>query len=475
MRQGANVFGFVAALGGWPLLGVLWLGCRCSAEPSEPALPAPGSRAPDCVRGSAQLTLAPGDAEPTRHGPDPEPGLDLPFSTEPGVAIGAGASFFATALRHDKARAVAVLARVGVNDPAVEVLELGNVQGNVAPARVVADGRDLVVALQRAVVGGHALRLARLPGGDLSSPLQWTEPVSQGLDESNAFDLGARGGQALVVWDDWVTAANHGRVVAASITFEPVQRRVGEVRTLSGPGVDAEAPRVAARPGGYWLAWLVNSDARGAGRVYDPGGRDDDLAAPAASGARWLEVLPLDAEGRPEAEPRRLTPIAERVVGFDLTAGDAGNAWLAWRQDAASPAAAGGRILLAELRTDGTEAIVTVREDDVGAGEPTFLPGAGLAAAWLTFPDAQDRTLLLRLTAPLALSPPLRLGPELTQAAALAAVGERILFAQPRGRAIELFAAACAPASPSSSSPAPGAAVGPRSSAAVPMDAAAPE
>ena len=54
---------------------------------------------------------------------------------------------------------------------------------------------------------------------------------------------------------------------------------------------------------------------------------------------------------------------------------------------------------MAELRADGTEESTTVREEDVGAGEPTFLPAGGTASPWLTFPDAQDRTLLMRVDA----------------------------------------------------------------------------
>ena len=100
---------------------------------------------------------------------------------------------------------------------------------------------------------------------------------------------------------------------------------------------------------------------------------------------------------------------------------------------------------MAELRADGTEESTTVREEDVGAGEPTFLPAGGTASPWLTFPDAQDRTLLMRVDGSRALSPPLRLGPDLASGAALAAIGEHILFAQPRGRSIELFAASCRP------------------------------
>ena len=163
------------------------------------------------------------------------------------------------------------------------------------------------------------------------------------------------------------------------------------------------------------------------------------------SGARWIEVVALDAAGRPEGRPRRLTPVEQRVVGYDITRAGDGSARVVWRQDAPSPSSAGGRVFMAELRADGTEESTTVREEDVGAGEPTFLSAGATALPWLTFPDAQDRTLLMRVDDAHALSPPLRLGPDLAASAALAAIGEHILFAQPRGRSIELFAASCRP------------------------------
>lgn len=440
--------------GAWPWLFAFCSGCRCSAEPSAPS--PSGAEALSCQRGSAQLTLSPGGAAPALMEPADDPGVELPFSIEPGVAIGVSSTFFATALRHESRGAIALLGRIGMEDPAVEVIELGRVRGDVAPPRLASDGEDVIVALQRATAGGHDVQVARLRGGALSAPLDWKSAPHQASDESSGFDLGAHAGQALIVWDDWVAAANHGRVVSATVPLDAAPTSV-EARAVSAAGVDAESPRVTSRPDGYWLAWLVNP-AVGAGRprVYDPGGGERDDVAPKAlaSGPRWVEVLQLDAGGRPRGSPRRLTPMDERVVGYDLTAGGDGSAWLSWRQDAPSSSAAGGRIFMAQLRPDGTEDVITVREEDVGAGEPTLLPVGAAASPWLTFPDAQDRTLLLRLDASRVLAGPLRLGSEIEGAAALAAIGERILFAQPRGRSIELFPAACTlPAAPKGGRP----------------------
>jgi hypothetical protein len=427
----------------WPLLCALSAGCRCSAE--QPAAISSTGRAEvfSCQRGTAQLTLAPGGgAESALPEPGEELGVELPFSAESGVALGVGSMFFATALRHEARGAVALLGRLGVGDASVELLELAQVQGNVAPPRLAVDGEDIIVAVQEGAPGGHDVRVARLRAGAWSAPPEWRDVAHQASDESNAFDLAAHAGQALVVWDDWVTPANHGRVVAASVSLEPAPTAKVETLAISAAGVDAEAPRVEARPGGYWLGWLVNPHfGTGPRRVYDPGGRESDDVTAATPGARWIEVVALDAAGRIQGKPRRLTPIEQRVVGYDLTRGGDGSAWVVWRQDAPSPSSAGGRVFMAKLGLDGTEEVATVREDDVGAGEPTFLPAGATLSPWLTFPDAQDRTLLMRVDR--AVSPPLQLGPDIAGAAALAAIGEHILFAQPRGRSIELFAASC--------------------------------
>jgi hypothetical protein len=274
-------------------------------------------------------------------------------------------------------------------------------------------------------------------------------------DESNAFELAARAGQVVIAWDDWSAANDHGRVLVATMALDEASANPVEGRSLSGAGVDAERPRLTERPGGYWLGWLANA-ARGDGRarVYDPGGgeREDRTAQP-SYGARWIEILPLDFQGQPAGELRRLAAPQERVVGYDLTTSPAGHAWIVWRQGAAAPTASGGRILMAELRSDGGRDVADVREEELGSGEPSWLAAGVGEAPWLTFPDAQDRSVLMRIDRFPPAGTPLRLPADMKTAAALAASAEQLLFATPRGRAVELFAASCNGAAPAARAP----------------------
>lgn len=422
------------------------LGCRCSSEP----LPAPAAApvaidAPDCVRSSLQLTLAPTGSEPEPAESPLDPSVELPFATEPGMAVALPAGFFATGLRHESRGAVALLGRVGAEDAPTQLVELGHVRGDVLPPRLAGDGVDLWVVLQDATPGGRQLRIGRFTAADLGREVAWRQGPEQTSAESSSFDLAAQTGSAVLAYDDWSASANHGRILIASIAGAPAEGSRIEGRAVSLPGVDAEAPRISARPGGgYWLAWLVNATSVGSGRVYDPGEESNERAAAgSAYNARWLSFASLDARGKLIGEAHRLTARQGRVVGYDLATGPSGNAWLTWRQDAPTPGASGGRIAIAEVGSDSRPIIRSIRDEDVGAGEPNWLFASGAVSRWLTFPDARDQTVLLRLELSGKLSGPLLLGPDLEGAGALAARGEELLFALPRGRSLELFAATC--------------------------------
>jgi hypothetical protein len=420
-------------------------GCRCSSEgPAPREAPAAAIPTPPCVRGSVQLTFAPSgaDGQPAQAPLDPD--LELPFASEPGMALALGADFFATGLRHESRGAVALVGRLGADGSVPRLVELGRVRGDVLPPRLASDGTDLWVVLQEGTPSGRELRVSRLAGANLDVAPSWRPGPAQTSAESSAFDVAARAGSALLVYDDWAAVDNHGQIFAAVVRSEDSPEARIEGHPVSAALVDAEAPRVTVRPGGYWLAWLVNARSAGTGRVYDPGDEvKENARAGSAYGSRWLSIVALDTSGKAIGEVRRLTGRQERVVGYDLTAGPSGSAWLTWRQDAPTPGSSGGRIFTAEVRSDGSKDVLPVREDDVGAGEPTWLFAGSDAAPWLTFPDARDRTVLLRAVAPGRLGTPLHPGPELEGAGALAAAGERVLFAVPHGRAIELVPATC--------------------------------
>lgn len=430
-------YGLAAAL--------LAIGCRCASEPVGVAAVASASRAAaDCERQSVLLTLAPSDAEREPATAPLDPSVELPFATEPGMAIALAGGFYATGQRHGSRGAVALLGRVGAEDAPTQLIELGQVRGDVLPARLAADDSDLWVVLQEATANGRALRVGRFPRADLNQSPIWRPGPEQVNAESSGFDIAAQQGRALLAYDDWSAAGNHGRILAAAFGAAPADAAGVEGRAVSLPGVDAEAPRVTARPGGFWLAWLVNGSGGGTGRVYDPGDEQNERAAPgSAYGARWLTVVALDLQGKPIGDGRRITARQERVVGYDLSTAPSGAAWLVWRQDAPTPGASGGRIAMAEVPIDGSAEIRAVREEDVGAGEPTWLPADADAPRWLTFPDARDRTLLMRVPGLREIGAPLRLGDDLLGAGALAASGNRVLFAAPQGRTLVLFPAAC--------------------------------
>jgi len=400
---------------------------------------------PDCQRQSVLLTFAPSDAQRESAEVQHDPDVELPFATEPGMAIALAGGFFATGQRHESRGAVALLGRVGADDAPTQLVELGHLRGDVLPPRLAGDGTDLWVVLQEAAPKGRALRVGRVVRADLNQPPVWRPGPDQTNAESSGFDIAAQPGAALLAYDDWSATGNHGRVLAAAFdAAQPPAERI-EGHAVSLPGVDAEAPRVTARPGGFWLAWLVNASGASTGRVYDPGDEQNERAAAgSAYGSRWLSIIALDLKGKPIGEARRLTARQERVVGYDLTTGPTGAAWLVWRQDAPTPGSSGGRIAMAEVPIDGSAEVRAVRDEDVGAGEPTWLFAGEDAARWLTFPDARDRTLLLRVPALRELDAPLRLGEDLQGAGALAAFGDRVLFAVPRGRSLELFPATCA-------------------------------
>ena len=422
-------------------------GCRCSSEPVDnvPTVNA-AARAPHCVRDDVQLTLEPSSGSQSVEAPL-DPDIEQPFASEPGMALAFGREFFATGLRHESRGAVALLGRIGSGDSAPQLIELGHVRGDVLGPRLAADDDNLWVVVQEGTPRGRELRVGHYPAGNIGLPAAWRQGPEQGSAESSAFDIAAREGGALLVYDEWSASENHGRVLAASLHASAVEGPRLEGQPISPAGSDAETPRVAARPGGYWVAWLVNASGGGTGRTYDPANEQDERAgAGAAYGARWLSIAPLDSSGKLSGEVRRVTNRRDRVLGFDLATSPSGSAWLAWRQDAPTPGASGGRVYVGEVGADAKREPRLVREDDVGSGEPAWLAARGDGVRWLTFPDGRDRTLLMRVGSLQAITAPLKLGSELEGAGALAASGGKVLFALPRGRAIELFAAACAPA-----------------------------
>ena len=441
-------------------LAALWgSGCRCASDAPSPAPHDAGVGGPRCRRDDAQLTLAASGGTAMGEG-ELEAHIELPFSVETGASVAVGSDFFVSALRHEARGAVALLARFSPGGGPGQILELQRLHGDVLAPRLAADSGDLVVALAEATASGHDVMIGRLRGGAVDALPVWQRALSRSNSESGAFELAARGGVAVLAWDEWIAEPGHGAIRVVALPHAGVAEpsaAAPQPRWVSRPGVDAEAPRISARPGGFWLAWIANTiDARSArvrARVYDPadesggdaGAGKGRLVAASPPAGRHVELVPLDGAGEPAGEVLRLGSGAENVVGFDLASSPTGRAWIAWRQGAFAAAAPGGQLFVVEVGSDGSQTVLSVRDSDVGAGEPSWLPGAS-KTAWLSFPNADDLTVLAGVEEPLRLGAPWLLDAALRGAAALAANDTRVLLSAPRGRAIELFSAACAAA-----------------------------
>jgi hypothetical protein len=461
----ANKPGRRSQRSGWlwlvvPLL--LGVGCRCHDE-APASIPPSSAALVDCHRDGAELVVSSGAgvSEPDTGGRDSE--TELPFAVEPGVALEHEGLFFVTALRHESRAAVALLARLSAepgSSTTPELTELATLRGEPPPPKLTTSGEDVVVGMFEAHAAGYQIRFARLSRSDRGAPLVWWDGPSASR-EAKGFELAATGDRVLAVWDDWSAREKLGRIFVALVPARagakqapaPAAANVaqGELavpRAISAASDDVEEPRVAVRPGGYWVAWLVNTGSGAHARVYDPGEAETEAKSASASGTggRAIVVLALDSAGHAVGPPRRVTNARERVVGYDLTSDAAGTAWIAWRQGAASAGASSGRISVAALVPDQPPRSLVVRQDEVGSGEPSWVGQSTAGSSWLTFPDQRDRSVLSSIAeraSVLAASAPLALGPELEGAAVLAGFGERVLFAEPRGRALRLAVARC--------------------------------
>jgi hypothetical protein len=438
-------------VGACGLAFALAVGCRCGSGDAPRTTPAAALRTVSrCVRGSGQLTLSPSVALPDRAWDDV---VDLPFSVEVGVGAALAGDFYVTALRSESHGSSVLLARLGKQGEESELIELARVRDDAAPARVAGRDSELVVALLESAGGGRKLKLGSVQRPALPTSVRWGAELAQGNDESSAFDLALGEASVVVTWDDWDASGKQGdiRTAAWSRGSLGVPPRTG---IASAPGHDAEAPRVVARPGGYWLAWLVNAPQAGGAKLGERatpaagGQHEPDESAgqdPLVSSQRWIELVPLDAAGAKSGEVLRVTPPGRRVLGFDLATGPDGSAWLAWREDAPSVLAPGGRVVLG-VAHDGATSEHVIEEEDVGAGVPTWLAQdvrEGTSARWLAFAGRGDAARILVIERPEAPPAALPLGKGLREASALAVQGNELLFAAPSARSVVLSVATC--------------------------------
>jgi hypothetical protein len=326
--------------------------------------------------------------------------------------------------------------------PAARTIDLGAVHGDVLAPRVATKGADLFVAVPDGAPNGTLLRLARVDDVAGKGAVTWGAEVTTGRDESDAFALELGDKVGLLAWDEWNARAEHGEIRLVTFAGRDVTK-VSAPSVVSPGHDDAESPSIVARPGGFWAAWIVNVHREPDEKTRSAAAPDQ---APVDLGPRYVVVAPLDEAGKSLGAPSALSSKDGHATGFDLaTLGD-GALLVAYRDEAASAAGAGGTVHLVRVMPDGSSEPRPFGDDEATVGLPSLLADSAppkQTVAWLSLTSDADATRLVALDAtgrPLDV-----LGAEapLGSATPLAVHAGHMLVTRSRGTAAVLSTYAC--------------------------------
>jgi hypothetical protein len=236
----------------------------------------------------------------------------------------------------------------------------------------------------------RALRLARLEDAGLAKV---AATILQQADESTAYDVAwGDGDVALAAWDeDAPPRRDASSPEQAERGFVKVQVATGDgrPRVASPEASDAESPRLIARPGGFWLAWLARRAEEEAYAIEGPGER---------RAFRWVEAVPLDAHGEAAGPVRRVSPEKGRAVAFEL-ARHGGDLVVIVQDEVAPSEGAGARVVRYHV-PDGRATPVDLVDGGIGHALAELVPmgaASGESARWLAWNDTAERAHLTPL------------------------------------------------------------------------------
>jgi hypothetical protein len=360
------------------------------------------------------------------------------FGVEVSRAIALGEEFLVGVRNDGASGASAAVARIAADATTGKTIELGRSRGDFDAPLVAAYDGGWIAGILEPNASGATLRLGV---SRVDEPPRLEIEIDQGRDESLAFDF-MRGKEALVaVWDDVTKDGKLARVLGSTLDLEAKQA-TGSPTVLSRKGYDAETPRVVAREGGFWVAYIARKalevPKRDDDEALDRNPKGDRYAAEKIDPS-WLELVPLDATGRPTAKPRPVTPETGHVLSFDIATTPDGSALVTWRDDDTPSGSHGGRVSIMTVTLSGGTQAQVVAEHDVGAGVPSLLAG------FLAFPNAAGKAMLAPLAADGTLAGDLRLEPTIGVGDPLVANGDRILVATSAGTALDLPVVTCKP------------------------------
>ncbi|MFO0762280.1 MAG: hypothetical protein U0359_37925 [Byssovorax sp.] len=423
---------------------------RCAEIGAEPFVIGEPPRKASAPRPAASAQPGGTGADPLRDPLDDEPEDELaPFAVEIGRGAVLDGGFAAGVRRDAEGGALSMVAMIGIDGKDGRLVKLGRSRGDLDPPVVAGAGSAALAALVEPNAGGRAIKIAKIAGGEVT----WGVELSEGRDESTALDLAASGARGVVVWDDLGPSEKRSQILLASFDLATL-RSVTGARPVSSPRLDADSPRLVPRPGGYWLAYIArNEEKKAAPAANKPGGkpkkdpqrdldrgREDDDETGEIVTTSWLEILPLDENAAPAAEPRAVTPKNGNVLSFDLELADDGAALLAFRDDDTPMGSSGGRISAVHVQLGGAIETHVLAEESLGAGVPDLLPG------WLSVSGVSGVTKLAPVDGKGALTGPFAPEQSLGQGEPIAATKEAILLARPAGKAMRLSLMRCSTA-----------------------------
>ncbi len=459
--------GLLGVLAGVVVLGgiVLLYRVLAPAEESAPAAAASASAsaaaaiaAPRCVELAPEQSFVVGEAPARPPGGAPsdepapglapvEPGADeelAPFAVVLGRAVAHEGGYAVGALRDGEGGTIASLVLLDAKAERGSVVRLARSRGDVEPPVVVPRAGSFFVATVEPSGTGRAIRVGRVDG----EKLRWGAELPERRDDSLAFDLALGAERGLVVWDE--ADDDTAYVALSSFRIDDLGNATAP-RRITAKKIDADAPRVVPRAGGFWLAYLVHGEEKRRERAGDRGPDDlrdegvDEARGGEAVATTWIEVLPLDENGAKAGEALRVSEREGHVMGFDVRGDAEGRLLVAWRDEDAPTGGGGGAVRLVRVSPGGPEPSKVVAEEGATDGVPGLLEG------WITVPTLRGPSLLARLAADGSAAEGLEPEPSLGRLEPVAARGSELLVARPDGRAMRLSVVRCgerAPAPP---------------------------
>jgi hypothetical protein len=384
-----------------------------------------------------------------------------PFAVEVGEGAAYDGGFAVGALREAEGGSVAFVALLGPDGKDGKLVRLARSRGDMDPPVVAGSGRSVLAAMFEPNAAGRAIKIARVTDGEVA----WGPELSEGRDESLAVDMAVSGARALIAWDDVTKDHDRGAVMLSSL--DPKELKATAARPVSKPDADADSPRLVARPGGFWLAYVSRAEGRATAKpgkpdaarpsdTRDKGDKGDKPKPPSpadddegeAQGGQaieraWVEVVPLDESGTPTGTPQRVTPKDGHVLAFDIVVADEGAALVAWRDDDTPSGSSGGTVTMARVALGGSVGEAKVIADEgVGTGVPSLLPG------WVAVSGVSGPKQLAAVAPIGVLLEPLTPEPSLGTGEPIAATRDAMLVARHLGRAVRLDVMRCAPPTP---------------------------